>query len=375
MLEKLRLKYRYFKMRKYERKVEKMIEAEFKKSSSRWCKQKLTSEQEEQIQEFYLTHLGRKINTMYHAYYLSRNGFFSPKYVPSSIYLSQISYRLNDMRMRNAYSDKNQFERLFPQIRHPKFIVKCTNGYFYAKERPVTREQAIKLCSNVSEAIIKPTLESEGGNRVYCFSSKNGILEEGKSIADLFDSYGKNYIIQERIKQHAALSALNPSSVNTIRVLTYRRQNEIEILYTVIRIGRKDKIVDNESAGGISAKIEKNGTLAKYAFGPPTDGAYEKTDMGVVLEGYSIPSFEKVKEIVKKLHVQLPFFNLVGWDISIDEDGEPLFIECNFHIGLSQSAYGPAFGDFTEEILSVIRTKPTTRFIKMLGASFGSEKY
>lgn len=375
MIEKLRLKYRSFKMDRYERRVEKMIEREFKKSSFKWCKQKLTSKQEEQVQDFYLAHAGRKINTMYHAYFLSRNGYFSPKYIPEGIYLARISYRLNDMRMRNAYADKNQFERLFPQIRHPESILKCINGYFYSKEQPITREQAAKLCGNISEAIIKPTLESEGGNRVCLFSSGNGILEDGRSIADLFDSYGKNFIIQKRIKQHPVLSALNPSSINTIRILTYRRQNEIEILYTVIRIGRKDKVVDNESAGGMSARIERDGTLAKYAFGTPEEGAREKTDAGVVIEGYSIPSFEKIKETVKQLHFQLPFFNLVGWDMAMDEEGEPVFIECNFHAGLSQSAHGPAFGEFTEEILNVIRAKPTTRFVKMLGASFKNEQY
>ncbi|MBR1595532.1 MAG: hypothetical protein IJ665_02410 [Phocaeicola sp.] len=76
-----------------------------------------------------------------------------------------------------------------------------------------------------------------------------------------------------------------------------------------------------------------------------------QTDSGVILNGYLIPSFTKVISFVKDLHNKLPFFNLIGWDISVDIEGNPVMIEWNRSAELSQVAHGPAFGDYTEEII------------------------
>ena len=63
---------------------------------------------------------------------------------------------------------------------------------------------------------------------------------------------------------------------------------------------------------------------------------------------------------VKEYHLQLPFFKLMAWDIAIDEDGEPTLIEFNMTPDLSQSAYGPAFGDYTDIILKEAMSRNNT---------------
>lgn len=365
MLLKVGLKIRNFLFHRNEIKYEKYVMYHFKKKSLKWCRKTLTKQQEKEIQDFYLKHLGRKVDTAYHRYFYSRNGFFSPRYIPTYVYQSQIIGRLNDMRMKSSYADKNQYERLFPQVKQPKTILKCVNGFYHQDDRPISKEEAILLCGNLQEAIIKPSLETSRGDHVACISTKDGKLKNGKSVEALFNVYGKNFIVQERIKQHAKMSALNPTSVNTIRILTYRRGNDIEILYGVIRIGRKGKVVDNESSGGITTQINKDSSLPKYAYGAPFEKPFETTDSGVVLDGYQIPSYEKVEELVKELHLQLPFFKLAGWDIAIGEDDDPIFIEWNPRADLSQTTVGPAFGDFTEEILEIARTQPNTRLYEI----------
>ena len=62
------------------------------------------------------------------------------------------------------------------------------------------------------------------------------------------------------------------------------------------------------------------------------------------------------------MHLQLPSFDLVGWDIAINTKGEPIIIEYNTWPELSQSANGPAFGDYTERVIKEIRNRPNTRF-------------
>lgn len=362
MLSKIKQSVRDELSLRHEMKYEKSLENSFKKNSLALIKTNLTHQQEKEIQDFYVKHYGSKIDLSYHAYYYARNGVFSPKYVPSSIYKARIAGRMNDFRQKDAYVDKNQFDLLFPQINHPKAIMKCINGYFYHDNQPISKKEAIQLCGNVVNAIIKPSLESIHGSRVASFDSSNGITDKGEKIEDLFNSYGKHFIVQERVKQHVGMSALNPTSVNTIRLFTYRRGNTIELLYAVVRIGRKGKIIDNESSGGITTKIDDNGCLDRFAYGSPTEGKLEQTDSGVTINGYEIPSFKKVVDTVKVLHLNLPYFNLAGWDIAVGEDGEPVFIEWNARTELSQTAVGPAFGKFTEEVLELTRTLPTTRY-------------
>ena len=47
----------------------------------------------------------------------------------------------------------------------------------------------------------------------------------------------------------------------------------------------------------------------------------------------------------------------------MDKEGKPVLIEWNRAAELSQVAHGPAFGEFTEEILSVVKREKNTLFI------------
>lgn len=336
----------------------------------------LTKSEIKEIQNYFKKNLGiKKVNPIYHEYF-KRNGIKSIKYIPTYIYRSKIIYRLNDFRMKDAYIDKNIFEKLFQnRVSQPISIIRCTNGIFYTGNyEPISKCQAINLCKNLNQVIIKPTIESSHGDNVRLVSINDGHVEGpiNKSVEELFESYGNHFVIQEKLSQHPDLTKLNPSSINTIRLLTYRRNkdNEIVVLYTVIRIGRENQVIDNESAGGMSARIEKNGKIAKYAYSSADCPPFESTDNGIKLEGYKIPEFDKLVKKCKELHKQLPYFNLVGWDMSVSKSGEPVLIEWNVSPDLSQSANGPAFGEYTEEILTYVKNNDTTRFIKLNGKSF-----
>ena len=214
---------------------------------------------------------------------------------------------------------------------------------------------------HIGEVIIKPTLSSHG-NGVKKLHIHNGMVDEkGTSLKDLLVKYKKDYLIQDLVKQHPDMNALNPDSINTIRIVTYRQGMDVYVLYAAIRIGRKGQQIDNESAGGISTKINMDGTLSKFAYGAPGQDKIETTDSGVRLDGYQVPSFEKALAVVKEQHLNLPFQDLVGWDICIDENGDPVMLEWNTTPELSQSAVGPAFGDYTEMVVKDAMSRPNSR--------------
>ena len=324
-------------------------------------KKKLTKEQKKEIQDFYVSMIGKKVSLSSHEYFYSRTGIYSKEYVPKGLYTVELLPKANKTSYRDAYADKNMIDVFLPNVKHPHTLLKRMNGYYYFEGDPVAEEDAILKCSNLQDCIIKPTLEYSGKG-VRGLEVKEGMTNiDGLSIASLFAKYGDNFQIQKRLKQHERMNLLNPTSVNTIRIFTYRSNMEILVVYSVVRIGRMGQVIDNQCAGGISTIIGEDGKLGKYAYGGYTENDVVKTDVGTVLEGFEIPSYNEAIETVKQLHFQLPFFNFIGWDVAIDEEGAPVIIEWNVNTGLSQSAFGPGFGKYTERIIRELWPRENSR--------------
>ena len=323
---------------------------------------KLTREQRKETQDFYIDMIGKRVPLYCHEYFYSRTGHFTKEYVPNNLYHCELVPKANIHSLSGAFGDKNICDLMFPGENIVHSILKNINGYFYFEGRPVSEDDAINLCKNLDKVIIKPSKESKG-HGVRLFSVKDGITDIcGKSISQLFSEYGKDFLVQDWVRQHKDMAALNPTSVNTIRILSYRSGMEILIVYSVVRIGRRGAVIDNQCAGGISTTIGKDGRLGKSAFGGYSSDGIEKTDTGVLLDGYELPSYDKAIEMVKRLHLKLPFFNIVGWDVAIQEDGEPVLIEFNTNPGLSQSAFGSGMGEYTERIIRELWPRPNTWF-------------
>lgn len=323
-------------------------------------RRRLTEEQKKEIIAYYKRLTGKTISTLDHEYFYSRTGIYTKDYIPMAFFQAELIGRLNRMDHYDTFSDKNLDDILLPGVKHPYYYLKNINGYYYFEGRPVDKEGAVELCKNLGDVIIKPSMEYKGTG-VRVIHIKDGLTNmDGKTLMEVFKQYKKDFLIQEVVHQHPIISALNPTSVNTMRMATYRSGMEVLLVYAVIRIGRSGQVIDNQSAGGISAKINPDGTLGKYAFGKAGDDMIEKTDTGIVLDGYQLPSFDKAVEKVKELHYSLPLFDLIGWDISIDETGEPVLIEWNGRPGPSQTACGTGYGDLTERIISEVWNRKNT---------------
>lgn len=324
-------------------------------------KVELTKEQKQEIQDFYVPLVGYEVPTDWHRYFYARTGLYSVKYIPTSLYRLELTGRLNQLPWCVPFSDKNLNDILLPDMKQPHTYLKNRNGYFFVENKAASLDDAVAKCADMGDVIIKPTLSSHGRG-VKKLHVENGVVDaKGTKLKDLLSGYGKNFLIQDLVKQHPAMSALNPDSINTIRIVTYRTGMDVSVLYAAIRIGRKGQTIDNESAGGISAKINMDGTLCKFAYGAPGQDKIELTDSGVRLEGYQVPSFEKAIAVVKEQHLNLPFQDLLGWDICIEETGDPVMLEWNTTPELSQSAVGPAFGDYTEMVIKDAMNRPNSR--------------
>lgn len=348
-----------YKKRMMQKDLQKKITRNFKDLKTR---RYLTEEQKKEVNDFYISMIGKPVPLYCHEYFYSRTGVFSKDYIPKDFYTMEILQKANVFQMREAYDDKNIYDIILAGENVVHTILKNMNGYYYYEGKPVSEEEAIQLCQNMDKVILKPAMDKHG-NGVKLVTVTNGKTNVNDlTIGELFKQYKHNFLIQERVQQHKDLAALNPTSVNTIRILSYRSGMEVLIIYSVIRIGRSGQVIDNQCAGGISTTITQDGKLGKAAFGGYSEDNVLKTDTGITLEGYQLPSYDKAIEFVKRLHTKLPYFNIVGWDVSIEENGEPILIEFNTHPGLSQSAFCSGMGENTERIIRELWPRRNTMF-------------
>ncbi len=148
----------------------------------------------------------------------------------------------------------------------------------------------------------------------------------------LFRAISSNdYLFQKSVRQHEGMSALYPDSLNTLRVLIGKGHDGVRPLSIIARMGSDGRPVDNAHAGGIFVGVDmETGRLKRhghqlYFFGGRQ--FVEHPDTGVVFEGYQVPRFEEVIDVVQRAHEWLPH-PYSGWDIGVTPDG-PVIIECN----------------------------------------------
>lgn len=139
------------------------------------------------------------------------------------------------------------------------------------------------------------------------------------------------YLLQEKVAQHEQVSRLHPTSVNTMRILTFNDNDRITLFSAALRIGTKQRSVDNWGAGGIAVPIDiESGTLGEYGVYKPGYGGRVTAhpDSGITLLGYPIPYFKESIDLACRLHRYFYGMHSVGWDIAVTPNG-PVFIEGN----------------------------------------------
>ena len=295
---------------------------------------------------------GVKPKKYWYTMYCDGRTAYEPRYIPDTMWYGDILPYFNNLMVRRAYVDKSMYTKILPDLKKPVTVVKNIAGYFFNGDldQPITREEAVALCKDEEHLIFKPSLDS-GGGRSILFYDKETMNEE--TISNYFDEYGAGFVVQRLVEQHPDLARIHKESLNSIRVMALHFQGEVHILSAQLRMGSGGARVDNYSAGGYSANINPDGSLSEFAVNKQTGIATEHP-CGLKFKDIVVPHYDRVIETIKRAHKELPYFNIIGWDFSVDPEGNPVFIEINVTPEPNQIGSGPTFGDLTEEVLKEV---------------------
>lgn len=295
---------------------------------------------------------GLKPKRFWFANYCNGLDAYDPRYLPDTVYYRMILPYYNDISMRRAYTDKCIYKSLLRGVEMPDTIVKNIAGYYYNgdKDQIITLEEAKRICEKEEHLIIKPSINSGRGKRIAFYD------RDKDDLCAVLSSFGKDFVVQRIVSQHPDLARINRTSLNTIRVVTFRFNNDVHVLSTILRMGSSGSRIDNISAGGISCVIRPDGRLAEKAVTRKAVWT-DKHPSGIAFKDIVVPNMHDVVESAKQLHLQLPYFDLIGWDFAVRDDGAPVFIEYNVMPEPNQVSCGPTFGDLTDEVLDDVLIK------------------
>ncbi len=226
------------------------------------------------------------------------------------------------------YNDKNYFHKLSNKVEfNREFESFLGRDYLYLKESSL---EDFENFINVHKYICVKPISDCGGKGVEIIDTAN------HHPLELFNTLVKNnqLLVEEVIHQHSKLNELYSGSVNTLRVITFRSDNDVIVLKSIFKIGNNGAI-DNFSSGGMYTFVDENGKVFVPAIDEEGNVFYEHPVTKEPIVGFHIPNYESVIALVKKLSLVVPEIRYTGWDIAITESG-PVVVEGNEFSGIFQ---------------------------------------
>ena len=185
-------------------------------------------------------------------------------------------------------------------------------------------DKLIEFLKKNKEFMIKP-IDGLGGHDVRKMD-RNEIKNTNEFLTYLKDN---RMFLEELIVQHKKMNNLCPSSVNTIRIMTFVNNGKSEILYAALRVGNGVNDVDNFHKGGMGVSINtKEGKLKGVAIDKDLNEFKIHPTTRTYFNNYELPFWKETKKMVLDAALVNQNIKVVGWDVAITKNG-PVLVEGN----------------------------------------------
>ena len=293
---------------------------------------------------------------------------FNASYVPSSYFFPYIEEILNPKEWKYHLSHKGITELIYGSgVRHPQTILRSYGGILLdSKFTPLLKDEIKTILSKINEPILfKPAIDTLQGSGIKLIYPKDfEVLIKDIETGNIFNQC-KEFVLQVPVHQSKETSLFNPTSLNCMRITTINLNGNVSVGSRALKCGPKNSVVDNIGTGrrGVIVGINPNGTLKDFGYYGNGDIADQHNN--VFFAGYKIDHFKEVEKAAKLLHSFVPNCKIIGWDIALDEDNNPVLIEGNTvypGISVEQMCSGPIFGERTQEVVNyIIDSKRNTK--------------
>lgn len=218
---------------------------------------------------------------------------------------------LNDKEYWHLFDNKNEFNSTFSKFVTRDWIYPVSNN----------KKASIEWMKKHKEFFAKPN-NGQCGKGIERIS-----LTDDECLESLYEYLVDNKLelLEAPIKQHEKMNELNPSSVNTIRIVTVMNENKgVTILTAFSRIGN-GKHVDNFNSGGMTAKIDVNtGKILEEAVNKKGEIFVKHPETGTRIKAFQIPNWNEAKNMVEEAAKLSPNVRYIGWDVAITPEGVTL---------------------------------------------------
>lgn len=222
------------------------------------------------------------------------------------------------------------------------------NGEFRNGSKLITDEEVDTIIESITDNLIFVKRFTGGAASGVSILTRNNdgafIDAKGRKISASMirrDYSGQDFFFEKQIIQEQVLNKFNSSTVNTIRVLTYKNK----VISAAVRFGRKGSFVDNTAKGGIAVSLDiQTGILQSYGMREYDLNHYtEHPDSHLKFKDTYVAQWPEIKYIVEKTLKYLPYYQSVGFDIATTNAG-PVIIEINTGAGIYLSQMGKEIG-------------------------------
>ncbi len=224
--------------------------------------------------------------------------------------------KLNEKDYWHLFNNKNEFNDMFKEYLKRDYLYPI--GY--------KKEETIEWINNHELFFAKPN-DGQCGKNIEKIKTK-----EWEDIEKLYNHLIENKLelLEEPVIQCDEMNKLNPSSVNTTRMVSVMNdKGEVTILTAFLRIGNGINHVDNFNSGGMTAKINvETGIVEEDAVNKEGTVFEKHPTTGTVIKGFQMPFWNEAKELVKKAAKLSTHVRYVGWDVGMSVKG-PVLIEGN----------------------------------------------
>ena len=278
----------------------------------------------------------------------SISGVSNSKLIPEEIYVADIEPTLNKTHECDFLSYKSFYNRWFPGKIFPCDFFHNVDGEWL--DHDLNRISFSEVCSIARTleypVVLKPNRDSYGGKGVSFLQNAESLIKYAKSK--------KNFVVQEKIKQHPFFAQYHENSLNTFRIHVYRSvtDNKMHVTNIIFRTGLGDNSLDNVSGGGVMILVKQDGYMAGYALDNYGKKFFKHPDSGLEFNK-KIPDLEGLKRISLSVAHKIFYARVIGLDLCYDAESNWRMIEINIldnTIRLAQYYGELFFGEFSDEV-------------------------